>query len=184
MLQTPLNGDWVLRSGTSRDELIKAFSDILVRETGRHILIEPRTEEREVIVVRGSYSAGFKRQNDGNGVPRLDVFAETKDHPVTAGAEQQSVSRTFASTIYGRGAHGAAQASEFFKLAGNWMNLRFVNEIADEDQKQHFDWQLHQDAYEGTAKAGRILENLADQTGLSFSREKRPVEVWFVNEAK
>ncbi len=167
LLNMKFDGDWTVRPGADQAELMRVFLGIVREQTGLNIQIEKRTVQREVIVARGSCK-------DDPSVPTAepphsDLFINDKN------------------LINGS---GNAEVGEFLSWVGNWLNIPIINEVAAADQSKRVGWRLDskQDAAEesgaGGTVADRELKNLASQSGLTFTREHREVEVWFVSETK
>ena len=62
-----------------------------------------------------------------------------------------------------------------------------VSEVADRELRK-ISWENHADANYTTMDARlnelteKVLKNITDQTGITFTREKRTVDVWFVTD--
>jgi hypothetical protein len=167
LLDLALNGDWTVRANTSREELLSALENIIQGETGRRIRMEPREVERTVVVARGGLTPEFLNQAREGRLPTLDFYSQVKD---------------------GKGGMGGGDTQAFIKWMADWLNLRIVDETDRQTQKVPFDWRIHDDSAEMSMGDRReemtaaVLKNVEAQTGVSFTREKRRVEVWFVTE--
>jgi hypothetical protein len=165
-----LNGDWTVRAGTDRAQLLRALEAIIQRETGRSIKIEPRQVERTVLVARGGLLPAFRAQQGNGRQSQIDIYAEQKN------AKEVS--------------QGGGTARQFLDWIGDALNLRVVNEISPETQSVRLNWRIYSDAEEwhmGDRRdelLGKVLDNITQQTGITFTPETRMVEVWFVSESK
>ena len=111
-------------------------------------------------MVLGSYSDTFLAKHP----PELDIYAEKKD---------------------GKGGHNGGGTQAFLGWIADSLKIHVVSEVSD--NSVHFDWQSYDDMGEGFCggSAGtnyypRSWQISRSQTGLSFSQENRPVQVWFI----
>ena len=160
LLNLNLPGDWTIREGASREALLAALEPIVFKATGHHIHFEKRIVEREVIVAHG---------NAKSPETKVQIYAEKKGNN-------------------GMG-HGSLQ--QLFGKVGEQLNIYVVNEAQiDPLYADLFDWEDYPDS--NYSKMGnrrgeltdKVLQNLTTQTGLTFTREQRPVNVWFVTEQR
>jgi RNA polymerase sigma factor (sigma-70 family) len=160
LLQLNLTGDWTIRDGVNREDLLAALEPIILKATGRKIHFEKRTVEREVIVARGR--SGINWQNV------VQIYAENPKGS------------------YGR---GFGKLQQLLGTLGDQLNIYVVNETQTNTLLgDQFEWHYYSDSdYSkmGNRRAElteKVLKNVAAQTGLSFTHEQRPVEIWFVTE--
>ena len=82
---------------------------------------------------------------------------------------------------------GTGKITEFLAHVGDTLGLPLVSEVADREL-QRISWENHADANYATMDArlneltGMVLQNITAQTGLTFTREKRIIDVWFVTD--
>jgi hypothetical protein len=159
LLNLNLPGDWTIREGVSREVLLAAMEPILFKTTGRKIHFEKRSVERDVIVARGQ----------AKSPDSVQIYAEK-------------------SKVRGGGT-GHGSLLQLLGAVGEQLNIHVVNAAqVDSLYADLFDWAYYPDA--NFSKMGNrreeltdmVLKNLATQTGLSFTHEQRPVEIWFVTE--
>ena len=166
LLNLTVSGDWTISDGiTNQEALFAALEPILLKTTKHKIIFEKRTVEREVIVVSGDR---FTAQPGSN----IQLYAEnSKDS----------------------GYEGYGNLTNLLEEVGSRLNIRLINETKinpDAPETQGLIWVYHRDSDVAYAKsrkvelADELLKNLADQTGLTFTREQRPVDIWFVSEQK
>jgi RNA polymerase sigma factor (sigma-70 family) len=168
LLVTKIAGDWVYRDGAPRATLIAALANVLRVQGGPRLDIERRAVEREVIVVRGRFEV--RPIEAGEEGKRIQLFAERALPP------------PLNSTPWTGGLR------KLLDLAGDRAGIRFVDESqAAADLK--LEWRDHllfdrtlraQNAGDRRAAIDRLIGNLAQQTSMTFTREQRKVEVWFV----
>lgn len=159
LLNLSMEGDWTLREGAEMPALMGALEGVLRRELNRNVRCEKRGVEREVIVVRG-------RPPEENGKPVL-IYAEDASDDGAGG--------------------GTGNLTEFLSHVGDRLGLPCVSEVAG-GELWNIRWYNHADADYTTMDArlneltGKVLNNIATQTGLTFTREKRIIDVWFVTD--
>jgi RNA polymerase sigma factor (sigma-70 family) len=165
LLDLPVNGDWTISENLNHEALLAALEPILLKITKHHIKFVKKTVEREVIVVSGDHLA-IQPGKD------IQVYAENSQDKEYDG--------------YG-------DLNNLFEEVGNRLNIRFINETQIDSkapETRNLIWEWHRDSDVLHMKNRRIeltdklLKNLADQTGFTFTREQRPVEVWFVTEQR
>ena len=165
VLNLDLAGDWIIRADVGREELLKALEPVILKATGRKIHFTKQSVERDVIVSHGTAK---------------DLTWQT---PVQIYAEKPN----------GRGGgQGGGTLQQLLSLMGDQLGLNIVNEAKTAQPEPPdtvtFDWKYFPDA--NYSKMGnrrdeltdKVLKNVADQTGLTFTREKRFVDVWVVTE--
>lgn len=161
VLNINLPGDWTIRKGVGREDLLKALEPIILKATRRKILFEKQSVERDAIVAHGTMAEDF------SGGQKVQIYAEKK----------------------GGGGMRYGNLQEFLGVVGEQINTYMVIE-ANTNDAATFGWEYSADS--NVAKMGnrreelteRVLKNITDQTGLTFTREKRTVDVWFVTEQK
>jgi RNA polymerase sigma factor (sigma-70 family) len=170
-LQVP--GDWVIREGTSREDLLTAIIPILSKATGHELQLVQSKEARPVLIASGKWSPGAHE---------IAIYA-VDPHGPDMGFEQGS-------------------AENFFARLGDTVETRVIGEISG-DAPASLTWTSHVDArdtgeIDGDAltdfvaarkkriadKNEKILQNAATQTGLRFDHETRPVDTWVLSETK
>ncbi len=168
LLNLTVNGDWTIRQGVSQDDLVKAMEPILWKATKHHIVFQNKTVERDVIVVTGNHF-------DVQWGTHIQLYAENSRD---------------------RGYEGYGDLKTFFQNVGSQMETRLIDETEINTNSPAYEttanltWTYHRDSDARTMKNRRteltdkVLKNLTDQTGLTFTREQRPVDVWFVSEQK
>jgi hypothetical protein len=157
LLALVVDGDWVIREGASLESQLAALEPVLRDATGRNLRFAQQPIEDDVLVVRGSFAP---RENQ-----TIEVFAE-----------QRRVSG---------GSSGDWQ--KFLEMLGDRLNVAFASEVQLQNPLP-FSWNWHTDSNYSRAGERRaelvnkVLENLSQQTGLSFELQRRPTQVWFVQE--
>jgi beta-lactamase regulating signal transducer with metallopeptidase domain len=159
--------DWIIREGSSVEDQLKALEEIIQAETHRMIRFEKHTVERDTIVVTGRYDFTPLPDKDLN---RLYVIArETNQLVDREAASVAELLRDFGPEIgvplEDRTEPGQAARISYRSDYSLMKPLR--GEPIDKD-----------------TDLPAMLDNLAKQTGLQFSVEKQPAEIWVVTEEK
>jgi hypothetical protein len=161
-------GDWVVRKGASREQKLRAFEKILKDYTKLPIRFEKHRVERDVIVARGKFQ--FRPLHGTYDDSWIHVFSDKLDSDERGGGTSGSTLDRFLNQ----------------RLAAQ-LNQQVVN-LAQSSEDALHTYGTHLSAYlckmpdgpERDAKVKLLLENLARQTSLLFTRERRTVEVWHV----
>jgi len=167
LLNINLAGDWTIREGANREVLLAALEPVILKATGRRIHFEKRMVERDVIVAHGTAKTL-------DWTTKVQIFAEK-------------------SKVRG-GGMGFGTLQQLLGLVGEQLDIYMVNEAQTSEPEQpgtaSFDWAYYPDS--NFSKMGnrrdeltdKVLKNVSEQTGLTFTREKRLVNVWFVTEQR
>lgn len=167
LLKLPMAGDWIIREGAAPEQVLVQLEQLARQQAGRTIRFQKRTVDREVILVTGRFQ--FK---------------------TTPGAQRANAVQLYAGQLDpGQGSGGGSGGfADFFKHTGSLINRRFVDQ-SDHANQRLVQWANHQSAYLrlslqpgsiDSMKLNALLDNLSRQMSLTFVREKRPVEIWFV----
>jgi hypothetical protein len=165
LLNLTVNGDWTIRQGASQDDLVKALEPILWKVTKHHIVFQKKTVERDVIVVTGNHF-------DVQWGTHIQLYAEN---------------------LHDNAYDGYGDLKTFFLDVGSKLETRLIDETEINTNSpgsgtSNLTWTYHRDSDAIAMKNRRVeltdklLKNLTDQTGLVFTREQRPVDVWFISE--
>jgi RNA polymerase sigma factor (sigma-70 family) len=167
LLAIPLEGDWLVRSQAPRAAVLKEFSAIVERETGRKIRLEPQTTPTEVLVARGTVDRANTRGARPEEPPHMDLNRD---------------SRNFAS------GDGDAPAGDFLGWYANWLEVPIVSGLDPVNQNLRITWTITSHRRVENPNLSREvwveqeLARLKSETGLSLKPETRPTEVWFLTE--
>ena len=162
-----MTGDWVVRYEAPMAEKVRALESILKSSLGRTIKIERRPTEREVIVARGVFS----------------------HKPVAAAKQRPSHIHLYSDTRLDEGLWGGGGGGTFSQMlesVSNFINRPVIDESTSKPQRgitwSSYNQMKSPDKYEEALE--QFLKNLAAQTSLTFTREKREVDMFFVREEK
>jgi len=164
-------GDWIARKGTTKEQLLRAFEKIIQDYTGRAIRFEQHQIERNVIVARGEFQ--FKPLSGAYDDYVIHVFSDKLDPDE-------------------RGGGGSGTLDKFLRYLGDIpLNEQVINEATgSENIRVYYGWHYSgylrklTDETEKMEKLEMLLGNLSRQTGLTFSRQRRIVEKWFISEGQ
>lgn len=163
-------GDWVVRNGAPKEQLLEAFESILQDFTKRPIRFEKRQVERNVIVARGEFH--FKPLTGTYDDSWIHVFSDKLDPDESGGGGTYSLDRFLTQ-----------------RLAETQLKQHVVN-LTEPSDNLRIKCGCHMSAYLGKivpgperdAKLDLLLENLSRQTSLVFTKEFRKVDIWYVVE--
>ena len=160
LLEMEVKGDWIIRPGTSKADLLKALEAILRDELKLNVKFTEREVEGDVLVVKGRYRFH----------PLGDVSGETVVHLGTDALPSRD------------GGGGSGTLQKMFEWLGNRTGFAVVDESEPAARASHLVWRDHMaERTTGGAVLDRVLENLTKQTELTFQRARRPVKVWVVS---
>jgi Protein of unknown function (DUF3738) len=167
LLKSKIGGDWIVRDRVPAEQLVQPLAAIIQRAIRQRITLELRQVERDVVVARGRYHS-----------------SPLPDH---AEDEIEIYAREIAKEDDDRGG-GAGVFPAFLRSMAEWIGRPIVNEV-DIPPKKNIAWHYNQ-REAPTEKARRddregalVLKHLAEQTGLTFTREKRSIRILFVQRA-
>jgi RNA polymerase sigma factor (sigma-70 family) len=157
---TPIPGDWVVRKDATVEEKLRGLEQVLA-ELGHPVHFEKRRVPREVVVVRGKYA--YRTLDDSPVTPGFEI--------VDVMGKEKRPERELA--ITDRTMKAFCQNLEIGLLR------QVIDETGQGDEK--IAWRDH---HPGSEEIDLVLQKLAWQTALTFTREKRETEVWFMVEGK
>ena len=165
--KTAVAGDWIYRVGTPAEQMVRALEIRLQRSLRKRITLKLRTVERDIVVVRGQY----------------------RPTPVTDRAKDEI-------EIYGkeivRGGGGAGGGGGtypvFLKWVGEWIERPVVSEVQPPPKNQ-LSWFYNARSLKSEQMSREdhdeplVLQHLHEQTGLTFTRERKPIPILFIERA-
>jgi hypothetical protein len=167
LLKTEVAGDWIVREGVPAEQLIKPLEAILQRAIRLRITLALRWVDREVVVARGRYRPS---PLPGHAEGDIEVYAREIPQDDDRG--------------------DAVGAFPYFvRWTAGWIGRPIVNEV-ESPPKANISW--HWNAREASTEQKRredrgltlMLKHLQEQTGLTFTRETRPIRILFVEHAE
>lgn len=170
LLDLEIEGDWVIRQDATTPQLLAALEQILREQFKREIRFERRSEEKEVVVVRGEF----------------------RFHPLTgiATSEAGVVQVMSDQPNMDDDAGGGPDPRWIFRvLSGERYTDRLFLVEADLPGRTE-NWELHdscklmsRDGIDFDRELDLLLSNLAVQTSLKLERQHRKIDVWTVQES-
>jgi hypothetical protein len=162
LLKMIVSGDWVVREGVPAEQLIPSLEAILQRAIRQRITLAFRRVERDVVVARGRYRHS---PLPGHAEGRIEIYAREFDPN-------------------GEGPSGAGIFPSFLESVGEWIGRPIVNEVESPPKQVAWHHTERDPSTEQTRREDRdeamVLKHLQEQTGLTFTREKRPMRILFV----
>ncbi len=168
LLKTTVAGDWIYRVGTPAERMVRALEIRLQRSMRKWITLKLRTVERDVVVVRGEFRP---TPVVGRAKNEIEIYGKQ----IVAGG--------------GGAGGGSGTYSEFLKWVGEWIERPLVSEVQP-PPKNRFSWfynarspfteQMRREDHDEPL----VLQHLHEQTGLTFTRERKPIRILFIERAK
>jgi RNA polymerase sigma factor (sigma-70 family) len=179
MLGAQIPADLLVRDSVPAEKLVPQLEAILRRDVGLPIRLALRTEARDVIVARGKYQykplAGRERASDG-GASELDRLVIYDRDPGNMTEVSDGRSRVVS----------GSDLSGLVSDLGLFLGRRVVDEV-ESRPKRRLEWQMVDFMVrKPTSPEDRdlVLKHLAEQTGLTFREEQKPVRVLHVERDK
>ncbi len=157
LIDLSIPGDWVLRDGAARPQVLARVQELL-RASRFPIRLRFEEAEREVWVARGTYH--FQRAEGATG-DDLQLYGERLSDSKTGGG-------------------GGGTLEEFFGWAGEYMGARIVSDV-ENPPTTNLRWHLNEG---GRGHVEAVVRRLCEQTSLTFTKEKRMVEILRVDRAE
>jgi hypothetical protein len=174
LLVTPLPGDWVYREGMTAEILVAQLEPILRQELKLPIHLEFGEKTQEVYVARGTW--------------HMTPLSDTRVR--SGGVQIYGKVLNFSPIGGSSGGGGGGGLTELLDAVGEWIDARIVRDnVANPPQRVTWDYHLapHPVGRDSTADERRaardpalVLHNIEVQTGLTFTKETRPVKLLFV----
>jgi hypothetical protein len=168
LLNTPVPGDWIYRLGTPADRMVRALDIRLQRTLQKRLSLKLRTVERDVVVVKGEYRP---TPVAGRGQDEFEIYGKQ----IVPGG--------------GGAGGGSGTYAEFLKWVGEWIERPVVSDVQPPPTNR-FAW-YYNERNRSTEQTRRedhdeamVLKHLHEQTGLTFTRERRPIPILFVERVK
>jgi hypothetical protein len=157
LLNTPLDGDWVVRARATPDQIMHGIAESVGATVGKEVQVKRSLVDFDVVVARGP----IKPPPGGD---------QTTVH-VVLGTDTDAATR-----IAGSGPGGSGLINALSRATG----IQFIDETADNSRPPvSFDVSGHIDGDKlSEADLKALLKSLGEQTGLTFARDKRPLDVW------
>jgi len=168
LVNREINGDWVYRKGVPPEKLIPALEAILQREFRLRITLAFRQVEHDVVVARGRYRYSPVAGRSKN---QVEIYGN-QIVPDGGGA-----------------GGGAGKFPEFLKSVGEWIDRPVVSDVEAPPQdniewfynaRSPFTKQMQREDHDESS----VLKHLQEQTGLTFTRETKPIRVLFIERPK
>jgi hypothetical protein len=166
LLQTKVAGDWIVREGVPADQLIPPLEASLQRALRLRITLALRDVERDFVVAGGRYRHS---PLPGHAEGEIEVYSREFDPK-------------------GEGPSGAGDFPGFLRSVGEWIGRPIVSEVESPPKQVAWHHTEREPSTEQTRREDRdeamVLKHLQEQTGLTFTREKRPMRILFVERPK
>ena len=168
LLDTILTGDWVARDDVDVERKVHALEVIIQRVLRLRISLTFRQVERDVVVARGAYHHAPVK---GRAADEIEIYGKE----VVPGG--------------GGAGGGSGDFAMFLKWVGEWIGRPVVSEV-EAPPKGWITWNYNrrEPSTEQTRREdhdeGLVLQHLRDQTGLTFTRERKSIRILFIERAR
>jgi RNA polymerase sigma factor (sigma-70 family) len=160
LLQSHVTGDFVLREGASTKEIAAALERILRTECKLPVRLREIEAEREVVVVRGTFTS---KPREGRKKNEIDIFSKQPYPNSGAGG-------------------GTGSFAEFLDGVEAFTSTRLLSEVKD-PPSGNVSWYFHarspftEQEYAEDRDPESVCKTVTAQTGLEFKAEKRKVPI-------
>ena len=169
ILDQKIPGDWVIRSGTTNDQVVKQLDAILRKELSLLIRMEFREVKRQVYVMEGTYRF-TPVPGEEKTTNEIQVYSQELIPNSGAGG-------------------GSGTFTEFLNALSNWISTPLVSEIKTPPAGK-VAWSFHargeftKEMFAEDREPAAVLANITAQTGLTFRKDEKPIRVLFVEPEK
>jgi len=167
LLSTNLNGDWIVRHDAPKRDKMEALHRIMRNQLHLPIRLQHRVREKDVIVARGRFK--FQPLSGTPDDSKIHVYGESlnlEGHGFNSGGNLQRLLDTIAERIVGKPIVNLSEPSEANEYFYVWLfhsPSTFINDLSPDRKSK---------------KVRLILDNLSEHTSLTFTEERRRVDVW------
>lgn len=162
----PVAGDWIVRDGATREQVLADIERILADVTNGQIKVQKVQVEKDVIVARGTYKQ--KPITEPAPPPRepkdVHLFVNTLDPQEGAGG-------------------GVGTLAVFLKRLAEVAGMKVVNEATP--HRGNVSWTNNHDADDAQKSSEQrelLLKHVSEQTSLEFRIERRTLDAWRVTD--
>ena len=168
LLETIVTGDWVYRDGVEAERKVRALEAIIQRVLRLRISLAFRRVERDVVVARGKYRHS---PLEGRGKDVIEIYGKQ----VIPGG--------------GGAGGGTGDFADFLKWVGEWIGQPVVSEVEAApggrvtwhyNARSPFTEQMRREDHDEAL----VLRHLEEQTGLTFTRERKPIRILLIERAR
>ncbi len=163
-----IEGDWVIRKGTSEEELLSRLHDIILEKMGIDVAINLVDVECDCVIAEGTYAhTPIESHFDDSN---LILYSDVMD-------EDEGSGGTTADTVH-----------KMVKVLGDITGITFIDNTTNSEKEIHqsiywnsSSWlKSEQDTTVKESKLKLLLANTSKQTGLKFRMEKRLEMKWLI----
>lgn len=177
LLKMEVSGDWVYRQGVPAEPMVRSLEAILQRTLQQRITLRFRQVERDVVVVRGEY--------------RYSPLAGRSKNQIEIYGQQNQIEIYGQQVLPGGGGAGGGSGKfpEFLKWVGEWIERPVTSEVeAPPKESLHWSYNARSPSTEQMRREDHdealVLKHIEEQTGLTFTRERKKIRVLFIERVK
>lgn len=156
-----LEGDWVIRADASEADRMATIAEQIFLATEWPVKFEKQLIEREVFVARGKYKPTAPSPSPGEP-PFILVYLDKHGQPSN---------------------RGVGNVANFLVALGEIMNTEIIDETGDSNRDGVY-WSNFVSGGVAGPFREKMLKNVADQTGITFTPDKRKCDVWIATTGK
>ncbi len=160
ILTKGIAADFIVRDGASPEQVVARLAEILKEKFKMPVKISIKDEEREVFVVQGKCKSV---------ADRIEVYGYKIIDPSEGGG-------------------GEGSFREMLGHAGDWIKYRIVAEVEDAPKRVawHFNWRAPytKELLAQDQDPEAVMKHLAEQFGLTASKQRRKVRVFHIESTK
>jgi hypothetical protein len=160
ILKSVVTGDWVFREGVPDERMVRSLEPILERALRQRIKLTLREVKRDVVVARGRYHFSPLPQRPEN---LIEIYGKELVDSKVGG--------------------GSGNLPMFLKWVSAGIERPIVNEV-QAPPKAQISWYDNIPIPFTNDDKALVLYHLQQQTGLTFTHEKKPIRVLFVERPK
>jgi hypothetical protein len=154
-----MHGDWIVRDGVPREQVVAAVESIIRKQLSRDIHIARTRAEREVVVARGAC-----KPRPGGKDGRVHI----KGVPIRKQVDDET-------------GGGSGDFADFLRTLGTCAGLKVVDETTNRPKQVAYAIHLSAaEARDDSTRRDLVLGAVAEQTGMDLKVERREIDVWQV----
>ena len=163
LLELRFTGDWIVRENASILDRLEALKRIIYEQEGMNVTFQKRQFEVPVVRATGAFQYHpLPNVHSGSSICLSVECPVDEDGPYTGG--------------------GSGKLSQLLRHITNRIGTRFVDDTSSSDVDVSWSdfyllrMQTNEPRYE--ARLSQLLDNVAQQTGLTFTKEQRTIDEW------
>jgi len=178
----PVDGDWYVRQEAPVERRVQALQSILRQATGRDLVIEKRSVDREVVVAQGNWN--FQPWPLPGGVPAQRVYLYVNNEETNKALHDRPQALFKDRSGYPASELASGDFPKLLEQVGFFCGYRVIDETKG-TKPVKIEWAIcwrREKLKEDNVAVQQFFGNLQSQTSLRFEIAKRPIPLWYVRE--